>query len=308
MTIARVALLLPLLAACAGHTSQAYRVVPLTPHPPALLSTDSADELVRGGHATVVDIRTEVQVYLRDHLPGAVYLNTETLRAADHGVPNLLLPAESYRLLFSRLGIGFDRPVVIYSAGESRNVDATYLAWILQGFGHPAVYVLDGGYGKWQAENRPLTRRYPLVEPADLSKRPFTPERATLEDVKAALGQAGTVLVDARAPDQYAGEAGAQMRRGHIPGAVNHYWQDDLERNAFAKVWRDRERLRAEYAAQGITPDKDIITYCNGGLESSHVYFTLRFLLGYPRVRIYDGSWTEWAEREELPIATGDRP
>ena len=308
MTIARTALLLLLLAACAGHTTQPLHLAPLTPHPPALLATDSLERLVAQGLVTVVDIRTEVQVYLRDHLPGAVYLNPETLRAADHGVPNLLLPAESYRVLFSRLGVGFDRPVVIYSAGESRNIDATYLAWILQGFGHPAVYVLDGGYGKWQTENRPLTRRYPLVAATEFPDRRFVPERATLKDVQASLGRPGVVLVDARPPDQYAGDAGAQMRRGHIPGAVNHYWQDDLERNDFAKVWRDRERLRAEYAAQGITPDKDIIAYCNGGLESSHVYFTLRFLLGYPHVRVYDGSWTEWAERVELPIATGERP
>ena len=111
--------------------------------------------------------------------------------------------------------------------------------------------------------------------------------------------------MDARPPDQYAGEAGAQMRRGHIPGAINHYWRDDLALEGFGYVWKPRDELRASYAAQGITPDKDIIAYCNSATEASHVHFTLRYLLGYPRVRVYVGSWTEWAERKDLPIAVG---
>jgi thiosulfate/3-mercaptopyruvate sulfurtransferase len=88
---------------------------------------------------------------------------------------------------------------------------------------------------------------------------------------------------------------------------VNHYWAGDLTKapGGFGLVWKSRDSLRASYAAQGITPDRDVIVYCNGGLESSHVYFTLRALLGYPRVRVYDGSWTEWAAHLELPMETG---
>jgi thiosulfate/3-mercaptopyruvate sulfurtransferase len=116
------------------------------------------------------------------------------------------------------------------------------------------------------------------------------------------------VLVDARPPDQYAGEAGAQMRRGHIPGAISHYWQDDLVQQGFGRVWKPAADLRASYVGQGITPDRDIIVYCNSSTEASHLHFALRNLLGYPRVRIYVGSWTEWAEKSELPIETGDGP
>jgi thiosulfate/3-mercaptopyruvate sulfurtransferase len=95
---------------------------------------------------------------------------------------------------------------------------------------------------------------------------------------------------------------------GHLPGAINHFWQGDLAKVNFATVWKPRDELRASYVAQGITADKSIIAYCNGGLESSHVYFALHDVLGYPRVRVYDGSFTEWSERVELPVKMGEEP
>ncbi|HEV7367408.1 MAG TPA: rhodanese-like domain-containing protein [Gemmatimonadales bacterium] len=255
----------------------------------------------------VVDVRSDVFTYLKGHLPEAVYLNPETLRASERGVPTQLLSARAYGELFSRLGLGFDEPVVIYSAGETRNIDATFLAWLLAGFGYPQVYLLNGGYYKWELEQRPIARRYPRVSAVGSSARAFRPERAGLEEVRSAMAKGDAVLVDARPPDQYAGDAGAQIRRGHIPGAINHYWQDDLTQVDFGHVWKSSADLRESYEAQGITPARDIIVYCNSATEASHVHFTLRYLLGYPRVRIYVGSWTEWAEREELPIEAGPR-
>lgn len=277
---------------------------------PGLMPTEGLADLLarRDSDVSVIDVRSDAALYLEGHIPRAVYLHPEELRASERGVPNKLLGRESYAALFSRLGLGPDRPVVIYSAGETRDIDATYLAWILEGLGHRAVWVLDGGFGKWSLENRPVTRRYPAIVPTAFAPPGFAPERATLEDVQAALAGSGAMLLDARSPDQYAGRAGAQLRRGHIPGALNHFWQTDMVKANFATVWRSPEELRAAYAAQGITPDKTIIAYCNGGLESSHVYFALHDLLGYRHVRVYDGSYTEWSERVDLPVVTGERP
>ncbi len=277
---------------------------PSSPSLPRLVSTEELARWQMERKVVLLDVRTDVFAYLGGHLPGAEYLNSESLRASEGGVPMRLLSAEAYSELFSRLGVDPGAPVVIYSAGETRNIDATFTAWLLAGFGHPEVYVLDGGFFKWQLEHRPVVQPYPRI-PATRFPKAFTPESASLDDVRRALRNKDAILVDARAPDQFAGEAGAQMRRGHIPGAINHYWANDLTQEGFGHVWKDTTALRSAYAAQGITPDKSIIAYCNGATEATHVHFTLRNLLGFPKVRVYVGSWTEWAERADLPIETG---
>lgn len=275
---------------------------------PRPFSSDSlAAWIARGQPVRLLDVRLDVWTYLKGHLPGAQYLSVETLRASRGGVPVQLLSAAQYRAMFQRLGLAPDIPVVVYSAGETLNIDATWVTWLLGAMGHPRVYLLDGGFFKWTFENRAVAREYPRVPAAGSwwERRAFRPDTASLEEVRRVVERGGALLVDARPADQYAGDAGAQMRRGHIPGALNHWWQDDLETAGFGRVFKPVETLRAAYAAQGITPERDIILYCNTSTEASHLWFALRALLGYPRVRIYAGSWTEWAGREELPIATG---
>jgi thiosulfate/3-mercaptopyruvate sulfurtransferase len=281
-----------------------------------LISTDSLAVLVPRGAVTIIDARSDVSLYLKSHIPGAAYINSESLRSMAGGVPNLLMPSESYLALFTRLGIRRDRPVAIYSAGETRDIDATYLSWILSGFGAPSVALLNGGFSKWELESRPTVQAYPEAVAGTFTSRSFAPDRATLDDVRAYLrqheasdsrGTGATVLVDARPPDQYAGSAGVQMRHGHIPGAISHPWGVDMN-DGLAHTFKALDDIRAAYVAQGLTPDKHIIAYCNGGLESSHLYFVLHDLLGYPNVQVYDGSWTEYSAHADLPLTMGATP
>lgn len=271
---------------------------------PRLISTAELAALADSAPVRLIDVRQSWVSYLQNHLPNAAWLNIETLRAQDGDLPFQLLPGGHYAELFRRLGVEPARPVVVYGAGDQLDIDATFVCWLLASAGARRVHLLDGGYAKWELENRPLTQRYPRRDLPSGGFRPrhFRPSVASLTDVQAAVNGSGALLVDARPAEQYSGSAGAQIRRGHIPGAVNHPWKDDLEKPDLVLVWKSVEALRSAYLAQGITPERDIIVYCNSGTEASHVFFALKYVLGYPRVRVYPGSWTEWAGREELPV------
>jgi thiosulfate/3-mercaptopyruvate sulfurtransferase len=278
---------------------------PIAAQAPRLITPAELAALPESGSVRVLDVRQAWVSYLQNHLPNASWLNIETLRAQDRELPFQLLPAGHYVDLFRRLGLEPNRPVVVYSAGDQLDIDATFVCWILASAGAGRVYLLDGGYARWEAEGRPVTQHYPRFAAGGtaFSSRSFQPPVASLEDVRsAALGLSSALLVDARPAEQYGGSAGAQLRRGHIPMAVNHPWKDDLAKPDLVLVWKPVAQLRSDYQAQGITPERDIIVYCNSSTEASHVFFALRYLLGYPRVRIYTGAWSQWAEREELPV------
>lgn len=278
-------------------------VVEVPPTAARLIQPGELATRLAAGDVTLVDARSDLNAYLADHLPGASYLHFESLRATAGGVPGDLLPTASYRELWSRLGIRRDRPVVIYGSGEAFNFNATFAAWLLAGFRHPEVYILDGGYARWAADGRERTRHYPEVAMVPYAADAFYPDVIPTEHVTHMFRDPGTVVVDVRPADQYAGTAGAQLRRGHIPGAVHHFWRDDLT-SAATPAWKPVAELKAAYEAQGITPDKTVIVYCNTGTEASHAWFALKALLGYPNVQVYVPSWTGWSEQEDLPVET----
>jgi thiosulfate/3-mercaptopyruvate sulfurtransferase len=270
----------------------------------SLIQPDSLQPLLERDDVALIDVRQSWTSYLSNHLPGAAWLNLETLRAQQDELPFQLLTPGAYAELFRRLRVDPARPVVVYSAGDQFDIDATFTAWLLASAGARQVYLLDGGYARWELERRPLTQRYPRRSsvPGRFQPARFQPAVASLGAVEKAAKGNGVLLVDARPADQYGGSAGAQLRRGHIPGALSHPWKSDLEQRDLVLVWKGREALAESYRAQGITADRDIIVYCNSGTEASHVFFALKYILGYPRVRIYVGAWSQWAEREDLPI------
>ena len=186
---------------------------------------------------------------------------------------------------------------------------AAYAFWLLKYYGHQDIRLLNGGRKKWLAEGRALTNDVPQHTPSGYRVHALASNlRALRDNVVAHVGQPGAALVDVRSPDEFAGkllapanlpQEGAQ-RGGHIPGAANIPWSKAVNEDG---TFKPADELHAVYGGQGITPDKDVIAYCRIGERSSHTWFVLKYLLGYPTVRNYDGSWTEWGSSIGVPIA-----
>jgi thiosulfate/3-mercaptopyruvate sulfurtransferase len=211
-----------------------------------------------------------------------------------------------FELLCSELGIRNDTTVVFY--GDKSNWFATYALWLFRYYGHANLKIMNGGRTKWIQEKRPLTKDVPQYPGTSyIAKEVDASIRAFRDDVFQHV-EKGMPLVDVRSPKEYSGELlhmpnypqeGA-TRGGHIPGAASIPWSQAT--NEADSTFKTPDELRKLYTAQGVTPDKDIIAYCRIGERSSHTWFVLTYLLGYPQVRNYDGSWTEWGNLVNAPI------
>ena len=250
----------------------------------------------------IVDIRDGIKEYWQGHIPGAVYLSPEALRWPDRGVPVKLIPPEGLAILLGEMGIDENTTVVVYS--EKSDYKASYLMWALDYIGHRSSMVLDGGFSNWKAEKRSVTQDYPEIAPKRyrLPRKLNEDVRADLKEVKEIVPRGGAILVDVRPRSLYTGEQGPWKRKGHIKGAIHHFWGNDLKEDG---TWKSKEELKKTYERLGVTPDKTVIVSCGQGRMSAHVYFTLKHILGYPKVKNYDGSFNEWSNLEELPVETG---
>jgi len=252
----------------------------------------------------LVEVDVDPGLYAAGHIPGAVGWNWKT------DTQDLLrrnLPADgALEALLSRSGIAPETNIVLY--GDSNNWFAAYALWMLNYYGHNRARLMNGGRIKWSAEKRPMTTEPPKVVRSEYRvRKPRLSIRARRDYVLRRLGQADISLVDVRSPKEYSGELlapeslpqeGAQ-RGGHIAGAVNIPWAQAVRDDG---TFKSAEELRRLYSGLGVTPEKEVIAYCRIGERSAHTWFVLKYLLGYPRVRNYDGSWTEWGSLIDVPI------
>lgn len=269
-----------------------------------LVSTAWLGEHLHDAGMRLVEVSVDTAAYDSGHIPGAVGWSwkQDTQDTLRRDVPD----QAAFERLMGRAGIARDTTVVLY--GDMDNWFATYAFWLLKYYGHPDVRLLNGGRKKWLAEGLPLTTDLPHYPPSDYRTHGRAADLRALRDAVAAhIGRAGAALVDVRSPDEFAGkllapanlpQEGAQ-RGGHIPGAANIPWSKAVNEDG---TFRSADELRALYEGQGITPDKEVIAYCRIGERSSHTWFVLTYLLGYPQVRNYDGSWTEWGSAIGVPI------
>ncbi|MCY4654618.1 MAG: sulfurtransferase [Dehalococcoidia bacterium] len=274
-------------------------------HPESIVTTEWVAENLSDSNVRLVEVDVDTEAYDQGHIAGAVgwnwtsQLNDELTRD--------ILSAEQMGRLLGESGIGPDTTVVLY--GDNNNWFATYAFWQMRMYGHPDLKIMDGGRQKWVDEGRELTTDAPSVESVSYdAPAPDLSIRATRDYVlDVASSSNNTGLVDVRAPDEYNGtllapanlpQEGSQ-RGGHIPGAANIPWATAVAEDG---TFKSVEELQKIYGGAGISGDGETIAYCRIGERSSHTWFVLSQILGYEKVRNYDGSWTEYGSIVGAPI------
>jgi thiosulfate/3-mercaptopyruvate sulfurtransferase len=275
-------------------------------HPEVLVSTEWVAEHLNDPTVRVVESDEDLLLYEVGHIPGAVKIDWVT--DLNDPVTRDYLDAERMQALLRARGINQDTTIVFY--GDKNNWWAAYAFWVFRLFGIGRLHLMDGGRARWVEEGRPLTTQAAKLVPGNIVVGPRNDSaiRAFREDVLAHVGLRGQ-LVDVRSPEEYRGERlhmpdypnEGSLRGGHIPGARSIPWARAVDPESH--TFRSAAELRRLYVEeQGLRPEQETIAYCRIGERSSHSWFALTYLLGFERVRNYDGSWTEWGNSVRLPI------
>lgn len=243
----------------------------------------------------VIDLRP-AEAFAVGHIPGAVHLDLFGISLTDTDPAPLRAFCWILEHLLASRGVGASLHVVVYD--DQSGIRAARAFWALEYFGHEHTRLLDGGFSAWQAGGHRVSTAPSPPRPTTWTGTRVDERIATWHDVHAHLEQPEAVLVDTRSQAEYDGTKVRAARGGCIPGAVHLEWTDNLGPDG---AFKPGGQLRAMYEAIGVTPDKTILTYCQGGYRAAHSYLALR-LLGYPHVRPYVGSWKEWGDRLDLPV------
>ena len=271
---------------------------------PQLLITTSvlSDRLAASSEPLVlVDFRP-AEVFAAGHIPGAVHLDLFGVSLIDTDPAPLSAFLWMMGHLFASRGVASERTVVVYD--ERSGMRAARAFWFLEYFGHPDVRQLDGGFGAWERQGRQVSREAVSPTSSDWTVGRSDERLATWKYLRDRLGAADVAVLDTRSDGEYCGTTVRAKRGGAVPGAVHIEWTSNLGEDG---AFKPAAELGQMYESVGITPGKEVISYCQGGYRAAHSYLALR-LLGYPRVRNYIGSWKEWGDRDDLPIETPGRP
>ena len=273
-------------------------------HPDVLVDAEWVEQHLQDPNVRLIEVDVDTSAYEQGHIPGAVGFNWQ--KELQDQIVRAPVSKAQLEDLMSRAGVSNNTTVVFY--GDNNNWFAAWALWLLKYYGHKDVRLLNGGRVKWLADKREITTEVPSYAPTTYTaSEPQADIRALRDYILGHLGESGFTLVDVRSPAEYSGQLlapanlpqeGAQ-RGGHIPGAANIPWSQAVQEDG---TFKPAEELRALYAGKGVTPDKEVIAYCRIGERSAHTWFVLTQLLGYPTVRNYDGSWTEWGSLIGAPI------
>ena len=273
-------------------------------HPEALVDAEWVQAHLADPTVRLIEVDVDTTAYEQGHIPGAVGFNWR--RDLQDQLMRAPVSKEQLEALLSQAGVSKDTTIVLY--GDNNNWFAAWAFWLLKYYGHPDVRLLDGGRLKWLADKREITTAVPSYPPTSYAAQaPHNDIRAFRDQILPSLGRSGFALVDVRSPAEYSGQLlapanlpqeGAQ-RGGHIPTAKSIPWSMAVGEDG---TFKSADDLRQLYAGNNITADKEVVAYCRIGERSAHTWFVLHYLLGYPRVRNYDGSWTEWGSLIGAPI------
>lgn len=275
-------------------------------HPEVLVDTQWAEEHLKDPKVHIAEVDYDSKAnYELGHIPGAVLFDWKN--DINDPLTRNVLSKESCQTLLQNAGINNDTTLLLY--GDFNNWFAAFAFWVLKYYGYKDVRLINGGRKKWLQEDRALTKDVPTYPKGNFAaNEPDSNIRVFLDEVKRAVSAPELKMVDVRSPKEFTGEILAPpeyptehaQRGGHIPGAVNIPWAQAV--NDSDGTFKNTDELKQLYESKGITPDKEIIAYCRIGERSSHTWFVLKYLLGYPKVKNYDGSWTEWGNMIANPI------